>query len=233
MIQRPYFLVYDGTESLPLPNQSDDPVNTRFVPQGTANARTVWDSNQNPYTIGDGTVRPHAGKDIIWSSEGWTFRGLSINALTGTQKLTTNNQSANFVNAPALADQATLDFSPYNTLMLSLVFSSFTGGTSPAIVFELDSQDDAGTPNVYPLFVSSSITAASKNLIVVSRDAVFAQATSAPSTTIANATAFSVASGWNLIVVPLPFLPQGVFKWTVTGAPTAASWTAILYGNNL
>ena len=235
------FSEYDESGDVAIQNQGFDAVNNRLLVGALLNPRTfpnTLDGNSNPVNVGDPTVVERGAKSVVWSSEGYTTvgnyvpNGLSVVAVTAAQKAATGTSSNTNIAAQTgiVAAQQQLDFSPYRQLLGILNLASFTGGTSPGITFELDMLDDSGTQVSFPLWNSGSLTAAAKVLLVVGPSIPFMQAAAAPATAPSNFTAFAAPSGWTIVPVPIPFAPQGLFKWTVTGSPTAIAWTAWLYG---
>ena len=107
---------------------------------------------------------------------------------------------------------------------------SLTAGSSPTITFELDMFNDDATPVAFPLWTSAAIATAGKLLVAAGTGLPFAQAAAAPLVAPTGFTALADPSGWTVAIVPLPLAPQGLFKWTVANTPTAAAWTAWIYG---
>jgi len=249
MNKRPYTLWYDNSADLPVPTQGDNPQNDQFVPIAAQNVRTVYDSTATPYTLADMGINVRGGKNIIWSSEGFvTASGITVPALTATQKKTTGSFATNFSSAlatiggtalsalsPALTAPTYLDLSPYKNLLLILNLSSITG---TSIQFEIDMVDDAGTPNSMPIWKPSAFTSASNQAwyVAMGMGLPLTQVTAVTSGSSiqTDATGFSVLSaptGWNIATIPLPLAPQCNFQWTISSV-TADAWTAFLYGMN-
>src|SRR5258708_6683671 len=127
--KRPYFLGTDATTDV-WPQQGDYPQGPRFINLAAVNPRTILGGDGGSYEVSDQTVSPRGSKNVIWSSEGYTFNGNTIAALSAAQKKVTGTHATNIGVAGAL------DFSPYRNLTLAINLTTFTGGTS--IQFELD-----------------------------------------------------------------------------------------------
>lgn len=224
MNKRPYTVYFDASADIPIQQQVDDPANLRFVPQAGANARSITGLDGNTYVVMDETVNPRGTKALIWSSEGYTTNGNTITALTANQKKATGNQATN------IGAGAVLDFSAYRNLLLVANLVSFTGGSSPTIQYEIDVQDDTGTPVSIALWKPAALSAAATAYVAIGMGLPFTQAASAPNTAASGFAAVAAPSGVTYYSIPLPFTPQGQFAWTVTGAPTAIVWSANLYG---
>lgn len=208
MNERPYALWYDYSASNPITLQGDNPLNDEFLPIKAENRRALTDLNGLTYNVGDLAVAPHGTRTIVWSSEGYSFRGVTIPALTGAQKLATGKSGTTNFNA-------LLDLSAYKTLTMVTVLTSFTGGTTPTFQFELDALDDASTATVIPLYKSAAASVATSYYT-----ALGAEQGLAPTIT-----------GFTVVSVPVSFTPNGQVQWMVTGSPTAIAWTSFLYGN--
>ncbi len=263
MLKTNYLQWFDATADIPVQNQANNPAATRFDPIASMNARTILGADALPYNIGDFAVSPRGAKNIIWSSEGYVSNGNNLNAvpstgfgtsgtlltaaspgialngvtipaLTATQKKTTGSAiSATTGNIGTIlgGTPPALDFSAYRSLDAVITLSTFTGGTS--IQFELDMQDDAGTPNSVAIWKPAALTATQTMILVhVGLDQPFVQTTAA--STSEPATGFTaqanLPSGVLFYPVYLPLLPQGNFQWTIVGTFTAIAWTAFIYG---
>lgn len=241
MNKRPYLMWYDGSGDAPIQQQVDDPQHLQFVPQGAANPRSILGADGLPYTVGDGTHTIRAAKNIIWSSEGYVSQGSSytsgvtIPALTANQKKATGSAiSASTGNIGTLLGLTPppLDFSAYRTIAVVTNVVSFAGGTSPSIQFELDVQDDTGTPVSFPLWKGAAATAAAGNFVALGANLMFPEAATAPAAAPTGFGLITVPASWTWTVIGLPFLPQGNFQWTVVSNPTAIVWSAWIYGIN-
>ncbi|MFL5623980.1 MAG: hypothetical protein ACJ788_00100 [Ktedonobacteraceae bacterium] len=213
--KRPYFQWFDGTLSQPIQQQGDDPLNAQFVPYGVANQRALTGKDNNLYTVADMTTNNRGAKNIIWSSEGFNDNGVTIPALTANQKKATGSHIANAGGALGTV-AGSLDFSPYRALGVIAVLTSFTAGTTPSLQFEIDFIDDAGTPNVVPIWKPTAATTATSYITGIGQGLG----------TVPTVTGFTVLS------LDFPVLPNGQFQWTVVGGPTAIVWSAVLYGIN-
>lgn len=248
MNKRPYTMWFDNSADLPIPTQGDNPQNDQFVPISAQNIRTVYDSGAQPYTLAEMGINPRGAKNIIWSSEGYTTdKGITVPALTTTQKKTTGSFATNFSTtlatiggtalgslSPALTAPTSLDFSPYKNLVLVLNLASLTG---TSITFEVDMVDDAGTPNTIPYWKSAALSGATKYVVHLGTGIPLTQVETVTSgasivTTVAGTDVLSATTiGWSMAAIPFPLLPQGNFQWTISSV-TADAWTAILYGMN-
>jgi hypothetical protein len=251
-IKRPYFVGFDGTGDIMVPNQLDDPMNARFIPNLAANQRSILGSDGNVYMVADKSVRPVGSKNIIWSSEGYpslgnnltdstspaavpnanAANGVTIPAVTSTQKKATGSSATN-IGTLLGATAPKLDFGAFRSLDAVITLSTFTGGTS--IAFEIDMQDDAGTPNSVAIWAPAALTATQTMMIVhIGLDQPFFQAAAAPNVVTAHPAGFTLMadlpSGVLFYPVYAPLLPTGNFKWTIVGTFSAIAWTAILYG---
>jgi hypothetical protein len=229
-MRRPYQQIYDQIGNVPISGgQLDSPLTEEFVTIEAKNVRTLIDAQNRTYDVGDTAVSPKGTKHIVWSSEGFTYRGLAIPALTATQKKASGTIATNFGAAPShpskLVIPSVLDFSLFRYLQLVVVFTSFTSGSTPSIQFELDFLDDTSTPNKFVVWNPAALTSAGSFLVDVGPGLSVPPA-SAP-TGYANTT---VPTGWTVYNIPYVVSPNGTFSWTVTGTPTAAVWTAWLYG---
>ena len=229
--KRPYGAIFDNTLDIPLPQQVDDPINLSLVAAAATNRRTLAGGDSNLYDVADQAVAIRGTKSIIWSSEGYTHRGVTIPALTTAQKKATGSSATNIAGATPPAGftlPTTLDFSPYRNLTLVINMSAISG---TSIQFELDTQDDSATPVVLALWKPTAITAPAATLTEVGPGLPFAQAASAPSTAATGFGAIAAPSGWTYYSIPISFLPTGSVAWTVVSL-TSISWTAWLYGSN-
>lgn len=210
-----------------LPGQSDSPENLAHYASHATNIHQVVGGDNLLYTVADPGSVPHGAKTILWSSEGFTYRGVKYSALTANQKKATGTSALNLATGVSAASQGALpagftlptqlDVSPYHNLVMMIAVTSFTGGTSPSIQFEFDSLDDVSpTPNSVALIKPAALTAAGNLYLALGYNAG-----TAPS-----------LSGWTASAVNFPFSPNGQIAWTVGGAPTAIAWTAFLYGMN-
>src|SRR4029077_2596587 len=200
-----FFMLSDATTDR-VPQQNLDGVEG-FAIQGAANLRSV-----NGQMVSDSTVNPRGAKNIVWCSEGFTLLGKSINALTGAEKM------ANGTHAINIGVAAPLDFSAYHRVIAMISLTSLTAGSTPSITFEIDFQDDETSPLTLPVWTSAALTAAGSLYTCVGSGVH----TSVP----------TPPSGWTYALVDIPLAPNGQFKWTVAGTPTAAAWVATLYGLN-
>lgn len=262
-VKRNWGAVFDTTLDIPIQTQVDNPAATRADTLLSINPRTVLGGDNFPYNVGDLPVAPRGAKNIIWSSEGYTtignnlaaapssgfgpqgnaltaaapgiaIGGVTIPALTANQKKTTGSAiSATTGNIGTIlgATPPPLDFSPYRSLDAVITLSTFTGGTS--IQFEIDMQDDAGTPNSVAAWKPAALTATQTMILVhIGLDQPYVQTTAAASSEPATGFTAQAAlpSGVLFYPVYLPLLPQGNFQWTIVGTFTAIAWTAFLYG---
>jgi hypothetical protein len=226
--RRPYAQIYDANENVPVEMQVDSPLTSEFVTIEAKNVHSVIDPQNRTMHVGDAAVNPHGNKSVIWSSEGYSYRGVPVPALTSAQKAASGTDATNIALAPSHSGftiPTTLDLSFYRSLLLMLVLTSFTGGTSPSIQFELDFFDDTATPNKFILWNPAAAVAAASYFVEVGPGLTVPPA-SAP-TGYVNST---VPTGWTVYAIPSIVAPNGKFSWTVTGAPTGVAWTAWLYG---
>lgn len=225
MNQLPAFMWSDATSDR-IPEQVYLPGVPDFLPRAGANTRTITGADGNTYTVADATVNPRGAKNIVWSSEGYTGSNFAtpVAALTAAQKKASGNQATN------AGSGAILDCSAYSNLLLMINVSAFTGGTSPTIQFEFDMLDDTATPVSLALWKPTALSAAGSQLVGIGTGMAFAQAASAPSTAATGFGAVAAPSGWTFYPIALPVGPNGQFAWTVTGSPTAITWTAWIYG---
>lgn len=228
-MRRPYSQLYDNNDTSPVGGQLDSPLTTEFVTTSAENVRSVIDSVGRIYRLGDAGVAPRGTKRILWSSEGYNYRGIAVPALTTAQKKTSGSITTNISAAPSkpgFTIPANLDFSSCHYLSLVVILSALSGGTSPSIQFELDFLDDTpSTPGKFAVWNPAALTAAGNNLVQVG------PAMSVPPSTAPTGYANSVVpSNWTVYSIPYVVLPQGTFSWTVTGSPTTCAWTAWLYG---
>lgn len=222
MITRPYQQVYDSSTARTISPMLDNVVNNEFVTSGAQNRRALLNSNGQAYPVADMGVNPRGAKNIVWSSEGYIWNGVTISALTTNQKKATNSSTTTIATTQTLPNVApnaislptTLDFSAYGGGLLLVVNLSAITGTN--IQFELDTIDDAGTPNVIPLWKPAAATAATSYLVMISP--------------YATGTAPTI-SGWTVTNVPFSPGVQGKFAWTASSL-TAVTWTAFIYGLN-
>ncbi len=262
MLKTNYQQWFDSTADIPVQSQASNPAGTRFDPIASANPRSILGADGLPYNIADFSVSPRGSKNIIWSSEGYQslgnnlanvpsggFGGLgtivsvpnttalnnvTIPALTATQKRTTGSAiSATTGNIGTIlgATPPALDFSPYRSLDAVITLSTFTGGTS--IQFEIDMQDDAGTPNSVAIWKPAALTATQTMILVhIGLNQPYLQTTAAPASEPNTGFTAQAAlpSGVLFYPVYVPLLPQGNFQWTIAGTFTAIAWTCFLYG---
>jgi hypothetical protein len=228
MASRDYTQVHDDIG--PIQGQLDNPVAREFTTQAAENVRSIVASNGRITRIGDGAVVPKGTKRIIWSSEGYTYRGVTIPALTAAQKKATGSVATN-ISAASLPTgftlPTTLDLSPARYLALVVSYTSLTGGSSPTIAFELDLLDDSAGPIKFPVWNPAAFSGATPILSYVNVGPGLTSPPASAPTGYANQT---IATNWTVYMVPLVLLPNGNLTWTVTGSPTAASWIAELYG---
>jgi hypothetical protein len=212
--KRPYLSWFDSSLDIPVQQQGDDPAGLQFVPIAATNKRTITGGDSNPYVVSDLGVNARGSKSVIWSSEGYTYNGVTVAALTANQKKATGSHVANAGGTLGTV-AGSLDLSPYRAVSLFVVLTSFTGGTTPNFQPELDFIDDAGTPNVIAVFKPSAVTAATSWI-----------------TNAGLGLSTATITGFTVTNVGTPVLPNGQIQWTITGAPTAVAWTGILYGIN-
>lgn len=229
MASRNYTQIHDDIG--PISPQLDSPTTREFVTQAAESVRSVVAKDNKTTRIGDASVAPRGTKRILWSSEGYTYRGVSIPALTAAQKKVTGSVATSIAAASpptGFTIPNTLDLSPARYLALVVGYTSLTGGSSPTIAFELDLLDDSAGPIKFPVWNPAAFSGATPiNAYVNVGPGLTSPPASAP-TGYANQT---VATNWTVYMVPLVLLPNGNFTWTVTGSPTAASWIAELYGS--
>ena len=231
---RPWFSWFDGTADIPISTAGDNPANTEFLPIQGVNRRVITGGDTKSYAVGDLTVASRGAKNIIWSSEGYTSNlNVVVPALTANQKKATGSHVTNAGGTISTVASA-LDFSPYRAAHAVIVLASFTGGASPSFQPEIDFIDDAGTPNVIPLWKPSAVTSATSWWNVLGQGLVLPET---PLTAAANNvamatgfTSFAAITGWTLTSIPLPLLPNAQFQWTIANTPTAVAWTAFIYG---
>lgn len=229
--KRPYGAIFDNTLDIPLPLQVDDPVGLQLLSAAAANKRTIAGGDANLYDVADQTVAVRGTKSIIWSSEGYTHRGVTVPALTTNQKKATGSSATNIAAAvppTGMTLPTTLDFSPYKNLTLVINLSAITG---TSIQFELDTQDDSATPVSLALWKPAALTATASTLTMVGPGLAYPQAAAAPTAPATGFGAIAVPSGWTYYSIPLSFLPTGAVAWTVISL-SVATWTAFLYGSN-
>lgn len=167
------------------------------------------------------------------------MNGVSIPALTANQKKasgSTGSASTGNIGTLLGATPPVLDLSAFRSLLLVINLISFTGGTSPSFQPEFDLLDDAASPLSIPVFKPTAATAASIWVVNIGANQPYLQTTAAASTE--PATGYTAVAALptvssvqvNYVPVPIDFPPNGQFQWTVSGSPTAISWTAFLYG---
>jgi len=234
-IKRPYNTPFDNSGDIPIQTVGDDPANLRFLPAPAVNARTIFGGDQQSYVVGDVAFSPRGSKNVIWSSEGYTTNGYTVPALTAVQKRATGSANTNIALATfagtstllATPPSGVLDFSPYRAVVLMVNLSAITG---TSIQYELDTQDDSGTPVVLPLWKPAALIAAGSLFTVAGTGVAFDQAAAAAATApSASFAVIAVPTGWTYALLPFPFAPNGNFQWTAV-ALTVATWTAWLYG---
>jgi hypothetical protein len=221
----PPFMWTDGTSDR-IPEQVFVPGTPNFLPQAGTNTRTIVGADGNSYVVADATVNPRGAKNIVWSSEGYTGVNFKtpVAPLTAAQKKASGNQATN------AGSGVILDTSAYSNLLLMINVSAFTGGTSPSIQFEYDVLDDTATPVSFALWKPAALSVAGALFVGIGAGMAFAQGASAPSTAATGFGAIAAPSGWTYYSIALPVAPNGQFAWTVTGSPTAITWTAWIYG---
>lgn len=219
MIKRPYQIPFDGTADIPIGTVGDDPIAQAFIPTGNANSRSLLSPDGNSYTVGDLTMASHNSKMLLWSSEGFTRNGTAVAAVTATAK-------------KASGTSGVLNLSMARTLSIFAVVTSFTGGSSPSLQFELDFLDDTPTtPVSLPIWKPVALTAAGNAFVSLGPGMGFPQAAAAADTPPTDFAAIVIPSGWIYTSIPLAILPQGQIKWTVTSTPSAIVWSLMLYGS--
>jgi hypothetical protein len=234
MTRRGYPQGYDSSSSL-ISGQLDSPETNEFTTQKAENVRSIIGPNKSLYHVGDAAVSPRGAKHIIWSSEGYSYRGANVPALTATQKwhtglASTNTSLATSSNGsplpPTFTVPATLDFSPYRYLQLISVFTSIAGSSTPSLQFEIDFQDDTPTtPGKVAIWKPAALTAAVNSIVNIGPDLQYSLAS-----TPADYTAPTALSGWTVYSIPTLVAPNGNIAWTTGGTVTGAVWTAWLYG---
>jgi len=217
---RPYQQIYDGSTARTIGTVTDNPASSEFLPIGAQNRRAVLGTSGQGYGISDLGTNPRGAKNIIWSSEGYTWNGVTITPLTANQKKATNSSTSTIATAQTLPNVAPnaitlptmLDVSAYSGIVLVVNMSAITG---TSIQFEYDFMDDAG--NAVALWKPTALTAAGAYITMISQ--------------YSTASAPSGPSGWTFANIAFPQGPQGRFSWTCS-AVTAITWTAYLYGLN-
>jgi hypothetical protein len=213
----------------------DSPETNEFATQRAENIRSVIGAKRALYHVADGSVAPRGTKRIVWSSEGYAYRGAKIPVLTANQKkatgsATTNSSLAKLPDGTSLPSGFTvpsvLDFSPYRYLQLFLVFTSVAGSGTPSLQFELDFLDDTSpTPGKIAIWKPAALTAAANLIVNIGPDLQYPLAAT-PSDYVAPA----VQAGWTISSIPTLLTPNGSIAWTAAGTVTSAVWTAWLYG---
>jgi hypothetical protein len=217
MPNKPYGAIYDGSTARTVGNVIDDPAGNQFLTVGSANKRTIVSGSGQASLVGDATMNHRGAKNIVWSSEGYTYNGVAVTAVTVAAKKTTGASTVQTTTAPlpgGFTLPATLDFSAYSTLVLIVNLSAITG---TSIQFELDLIDDAPTPNVIAIWKPVALTAAGGYVVNLGLTAT--------------GTTPTPPSGYTFTNIPMCPGAQGKFVWTNI-ATTVATWTAIIYGIN-
>lgn len=232
--KRPYGQWFDNTLDIPVQAQVDDPAGLQFIPTAASNKRNIQGSDSNVYMVADHAMNPRGAKNIIWSSEGFSYNGVTIPAVTTAAKKVTGaatGTGSNFALATYVSPMVAptvLDLSPYRSISIMINLSAITG---TSIQFEFDFLDDSGTAVTLPLFKPAALTSTASILVSIGPGVAFAQASAAPSTAAAGFGAISVPSGWTYYSYPVALVPNAAFAWTNVST-TACSWTAWIYGNN-
>lgn len=213
---RPYQQWYDGSTARTIGMIGDNPTNNEFLLIGTANRRVQLGTNNQAYAIGDLAVNNRGAKNIIWSSEGYIWNGITMSAVTVANKKLTGSsatQSTTLTLPSGLTVPTTLDVSPYRAVVAVVSLLTITGTSFQP---EIDILDDAATPNVIPVWKPTAATAATNYYTNIGLEATG----TAPTIT-----------GWTTTLIPVSPGAQIKFAWTNV-ATTVCTWTAYLYGIN-
>lgn len=233
-MRRGYAQNFDSNGTL-ITGPLDSPETNEFATQRAENVRTVIGAKRALYHVADGAVSPCGAKRIIWSSEGYAYRGAKVPVLTAAQKKATGSaatsialaKSSDGTSLPAgFTIPTTLDFSRYRYLQLFLVFTSIAGSSTPSLQFELDFLDDTPTtPGKIAIWKPAALTAAANIIVNIGPDLQFS-----PGTSPVESIPPVIQSGWTIASIPTLLTPNGNFAWTAAGTVTGAVWTAWLYG---
>jgi hypothetical protein len=211
---RPYSQVYDGSTARTIGTIVDNPVATEFLPVAAASKRTLLGANGQPYAVADMAINHRGAKNIIWSSEGYTWNGVSISALSVNAKKATGSsatQSTTTTLPTGITVPATLDVSAYREVVAVVSLLSITGTSFQP---EIDILDDAAS--VIPIWKPTAATAATNYYVNIGL--------------AASGTAATV-SGWTCTNIAMSPGAQIKFAWTNV-ATTVCTWTVYLYGIN-
>jgi hypothetical protein len=211
---RPYQQWYDGSTARTIGMVGDNPTNNEFLLIGTANRRVQLGTNGQGYAIADLAVNNRGAKNIIWSSEGYTWNGVPISAVTVANKKATGSsatQSTTSTLPSSITVPTVLDVSPYRAIVAVVSLLTITGTSFQP---EIDILDDAAS--VIPVWKPTAATAGTNYYINIGFEATGTAPT---------------VSGWTVTNIPVSPGAQIKFAWTNV-ATTVCTWTAYLYGIN-